>query len=170
MKRLLKILLTFGFLMGLSTTAAFANPLENKQAVGVYYILSENPIGGLQYEYRFNNLISTKVDVFMYYDGKYREALNYNGNIELDITMDESMWKERYSSRLYAYILAGHTGNLYFGETPHQQYDAVLSAGFGFDFTLFDHLSIPIQFGFLGTFPDNKSAGFCVGSGIRYSF
>jgi len=48
--------------------------------------------------------------------------------------------------------------------------DAMLGIGFGFDFMLFDHISIPLQFGFEGEFPNEISAGFCIGTGIRYRF
>ena len=48
--------------------------------------------------------------------------------------------------------------------------DAVASLGFGFDFTFFGHLSIPVQFGFMGTFPDDPQVGFCGGIALRYTW
>ena len=48
--------------------------------------------------------------------------------------------------------------------------NAIASAGFGFDFIFFDHLSVPVQFGFMGTFPNEPKVGFCGGIGVRYSW
>lgn len=48
--------------------------------------------------------------------------------------------------------------------------NALASVGFGFDFIFFDHLSVPIQFGFMGTFPDDPQVGFCGGIALRYTW
>ena len=43
--------------------------------------------------------------------------------------------------------------------------------GFGFDFIFFGHLSVPIQFGFMGTInEEDPNVGFCGGLGLRYAW
>ena len=48
--------------------------------------------------------------------------------------------------------------------------NALASVGFGFDFIFFGHLSVPVQFGFMGSFPDDPQVGFCGGIALRYAW
>ena len=101
-----------------------------------------------------------------------------NFTVETDFTLYASEWKEKIASRLFAYALVGYTASIkrgydyvndvYKKETFYN--DAVASLGFGFDFTFFGHLSIPVQFGFMGTFPQDTQIGFCGGIGLRYAW
>ena len=164
------------------TTGLFANGLENKNAIGIYVIGSEESVGGLQYERRFSDLVSTKFGVFAFYNEKsYSEPYNMSFTVETDFTLFENNWKDKISSRLFAYGLVGYAGKLDHTwsydelsegstktDTIHN--NAVLSAGFGFDFIFFDHLSVPVQFGFMGTFPDDPQVGFCGGIALRYTW
>ena len=177
MKKLILTLTTLFLLAG----SMFANGLENENAIGMFIIGADQPVGGLQYEHRFSNLFSTKMGVFAFYNNDaYADPYNMNFTVETDFTLFENNWKDKICSRLFAYGLVGYAGKMERhyeytesnGEKKSQQMhnNAVASAGFGFDFIFFDHLSVPIQFGFLGTFPDDPQVGFCAGIGIRYTW
>ena len=177
MKKLIIALTTLFLLAG----SVFANGLENKNAIGMFIIGADQPVGGLQYEHRFSSLFSTKAGVFAFYNNKtYSDPYNINITVETDFTLYENNWKDKICSRLFAYGLVGYEGKMErtweygdpFGEksTDTMHNNAVASAGFGFDFIFFDHLSVPVQFGFLGTFPDNPQVGFCGGIALRYTW
>ena len=162
-------------------TGLFANGLENKNAIGVYVIGAENSVGGIQYERRFSDLISTKIGVFAFYnDDTYSDPFNANLTVETDFTLYENQWRDKIASRLFAYALAGYDARYERSydyskddagiKTEKMHNNAIASLGFGFDFIFFDHLSVPVQFGFMGTFPDDPQVGFCGGIGLRYSW
>ncbi len=175
-----KILATGVFAILCAGTGAFASGLDNNNAIGIYGIGSEIGVGGIQYERRFSDLFSTKFGVFAFYnEDSYSDPYNMNVTVETDFTLFESDWKDKICSRLFAYGLVGYTGRLersYEYMEPESKRiekmhnNAVASLGFGFDFIFFEHLSVPVQFGFMGTFPDDPQVSFCGGIGIRYSW
>ena len=177
-----KIFLTLTVLITLAT-GLFANGLENQNAIGMYVIGADQSVGGIQYERRFSDLFSTKFGVFAFYnDTTYSDPFNMNFTVETDFTLFENNWKDKICSRLFAYGLVGYAARMertwdysVGGDGESKKIEkfhnnAVASAGFGFDFIFFDHLSVPIQFGFMGTFPDDPQVGFCGGIGLRYSW
>ena len=159
----------------------FANGLENSNAIGMYVIGGDTSVGGIQYERRFSDFFSTKVGVMAFYNNDtYSDPFNANVTVETDFTLYENNWRDKICSRLFAYSMVGYTGKLertwnYDAPEGSQKKEklhnnALASLGFGFDFIFFDHLSVPIQFGFMGTFPDDTQVGFCGGIGIRYAW
>ncbi|MBO4534056.1 MAG: hypothetical protein J5726_10245 [Treponema sp.] len=163
----------------------FANGLDNRNAIGMYVIGSETPIGGIQYERRFTDLFSTKFGTYIYYSkaDNSDSPVEFNFTVEPDFTLFETSWKDKVCSRLFAYGLAGYDYTL--RTTSHwdsatsdividskrNQHTLIAGAGFGFDFTFFDHLSIPLQFGFMGTLNDtDPNIGFCAGIAVRYAW
>ena len=162
-------------------SSLFANGLENNNAIGMYVLGGDTSVGGIQYERRFSDLISTKFGVFAFYnDDTYSDPFNASFTVETDFTLFENNWKDKICSRLFAYAMAGYVGvyertwNYDAPEgsqkTEKMHNNALASLGFGFDFIFFDHLSVPIQFGFMGTFPDDTQVGFCGGIGLRYAW
>ncbi len=158
----------------------FANGLDNQNAIGMYVLGGENSVGGIQYERRFSDFFSTKVGVFAFYNDKSNsDPFNANVTVEGDFTLYENDWRDKISSRLFAYGMVGYVG-VYertwdYGEPESKKIEkmhnnALASVGFGFDFIFFDHLSVPIQFGFMGTFPDDPQVGFCGGIALRYTW
>ncbi len=187
MKSVTKKAFIIGLVLTLTGSFAFANGLENKNAIGMYVIGAENSVGGLQYERRFTDIISVKFGTFaMYRSNTYynngNEA-NFNFIVEPDFTLYETCWGDKVSSRLFAFGLAGYdftkqidsiwdpdTGKKLGEETKYIN-SAIAAAGFGFDFIFFGHLSIPVQFGFMGRInTEEPNAGFCAGIGMRYSW
>lgn len=158
----------------------FANGLDNNNAIGMYVIGGENAVGGIQYERRFSDLFSTKFGVFAFYnDSGYSDPFNASFTVEGDFTLFENTWRDKISSRLFAYGMMGYTGtyerSYEYAEPESKKIEkmhnnALASVGFGFDFIFFDHLSVPIQFGFMGTFPDDPQVGFCGGIALRYTW
>ena len=56
-------------------------------------------------------------------------------------------------------------------ENAKNRHSLIAGAGFGFDFIFFGHLSVPIQFGFMGNINGtDPNVGFCAGTAIRYSW
>ena len=176
-----KLIIMAAMLLSLAG-AVFANGLENKNAIGIYVIGSESAVGGIQYERHFTDLISTKFGVYAMYDNNSTyNPYDVNFSVETDFKLFETNWKDKVASRLFAYALAGYMGSGeysidYSAEDPEttkkyiKSNDAVASLGFGFDFIFFDHLSIPVQFGFMGTFPDTPNVAFCGGIALRYTW
>lgn len=182
MKKIGKIILAAALVFGFAATAVSAEEEYNKNAIGVYVLGAYNTVGGIQYERRFNDLISTKFDTYIYYTGRESADIpfEYNVNTEVDFTLYEDTIGKICTSRLFAYGLVGNSG-YYICPSEYRddgwvqlpgswQQDLVVSVGFGFDFVFFKHLSIPCQFGFIGNFPYDASAGFCGGAGLRYSW
>ena len=188
MKKLIKKLITTGLLLCMTAgTVLFAAGLENKNAIGMYILGGERGIGGIQYERRFNDLLSLKTGVFaMYHDNTSYftdKDAEFNIILEPDFTLYETDWNDKVASRLFAFGLAGydfemgtdtiwdenHENSL--GEQTNIIHSAVLAAGFGFDFIFFGHLSVPIQFGFMGIInTDSPNVGFCGGIALRYAW
>ena len=168
-----------------SCPSLFASGLDNKNAVGMYIIGSETPIGGIQYERRFTDLFSTKFGTYVYYTkpDKSDTPIEFNFTVEPDFTLFETSWKDKVCSRLFAYGLAGYDYALinethwddhtykWVVDSKKNRHSLIAGAGFGFDFTFFGHLSIPLQFGFMGTLNDtDPNIGFCAGIAVRYAW
>ena len=175
MKKLL-ISITAIFMLA---TGLFANGLDNKNAIGMYVLAGNTTVGGIQYEHRFSSFIGTKFGAFAFYDDDgYTDPFNMNLTVHTDFTLYETDWRDKICSRLFAYALAGYDARIartYDYENDKKKTEtfvsnAIASAGFGFDFIFFDHLSVPVQFGFMGTFPNEPKVGFCGGIGVRYSW
>ena len=179
-----KIILTLTVLLTL-TAGLFANGLENKNAIGMYIIGSETPVGGIQYERRFTDIFSSKFGTYLSYSNVENSGtpIEFNFTVEPVFTLFETTWKDKVCSRLFAYGLAGYdytmkneshwddiTYKRVVDSTKHQ-HSLIAGAGFGFDFIFFGHLSVPIQFGFMGNLNDSDSnIGFCAGIAVRYSW
>ena len=176
----MKKLITMAAMLFILAGTVFANGLESKNAIGMYILGSSEAVGGIQYERRFSDLVSTKFGVYaMYNDKDDWSPFDCNFTVETDFTLYDTTWNDKISSRLFAYALAGYKGGIeyyrenYEEETPkikRSYNNAVASLGFGFDFIFFDHLSVPVQFGFLGTFPDTPNVAFCGGIALRYTW
>ena len=86
------------------------NGLSNKNAIGIYFTGSEKPIGGIQYERRYNKLISQKINGFIFAteNSMYENCLNYNVNTEIQFRLFEFAYRDNFDSRLYAYLMVGY--------------------------------------------------------------
>ncbi len=168
-----------------SCPALFANGLDNRNAIGMYIIGAETPIGGIQYERRFTDLFATKFGTYIYYSSPNNTdtPIECNFTVEPNFTLFETAWKDKVCSRLFAFGLLGYDyakkNETHWDDTVYKrvvdstknQHSFIAGAGFGFDFTFFGHLSVPIEFGFMGTLNDTEpNVGFCAGIAVRYSW
>ena len=169
-----------------SCPSLFANGLDNKNAIGMYIIGAETPVGGIQYERRFTDIFSTKFGTYIYYsnsDNYIGTPVTFNFTVQPDFTLFETSWKEKVCSRLFAFGLVGYEYDLIrdshwddtlgktVTENAKNRHSLIAGAGFGFDFIFFGHLSVPIQFGFMGTINDtDPNVGLGAGIAIRYSW
>lgn len=186
MKNNLKKLILAGlFTIVCASGTAFANGLDNKNAIGMYIIGAETPIGGIQYERRFTDLFATKFGTYIYYSSPNNTdtPIECNFTVEPNFTLFETAWKDKVCSRLFAFGLLGYDyakkNETHWDDTVYKrvvdstknQHSFIAGAGFGFDFTFFGHLSVPIQFGFMGNINGtDPNVGFCAGTAIRYSW
>lgn len=185
MKKLTKLATLVCALSFLGGAVAFANPIDSDSAIGVFAMgSSEIGVYGLQYQHWFNDKIGMQLEGYAYYNPNvsYDDVLQYNICGEFQYKLYETCLGERSATNLYAWGLIGH--HAYIKNTTN--YDSATNTstmtssgfcpsivggfGFGFDVMFLNHISIPVEFGFLGEFPYNQSVGFVFGSGIRYRF
>ena len=195
MKKIISFALAI-FLIGAASVWAeeSQDDITYDQAIGVFVLGNDSSDGpnvcGLQYQQWFDK-VGFQTEGFVYYNDKnYKAVPTYNFSLsgEFLVKLYETQVVRRTSSTLYAWFLAGYHGynkanyvesKGTYGEPGYVEGyytdsgfmgDVMLGIGFGFDIVVFDHISIPFQFGFEGEFPNTITAGFCVGSGIRYRF
>ncbi len=195
MKKIISLALAI-FLIG--TTALWAEDSQDEtvydQAIGIFVLgnvsATDPNVCGIQYQQWFDK-IGFQTEGFVYYNDKnFSQVSTYNFSLsgELLLKLYETPKFKRTYSTLYAWFMAGYHGynkanyvdsKGTYGEAGYVEGyytdsgfmgDAMLGIGFGFDIVVFDHISIPFQFGFEGEFPNTVTAGFCIGSGIRYRF
>lgn len=133
--------------------------------------------GGLQYQHWFDRV------GFQITAGGYYNPQNGGRTINYSVLLDGlfSVYRDDItpwlSGNLYIWATAGHHGyNLAtydgYGNITNRAFvpNFVAGAGIGIETILFRHFSIPIQFGYTAEFPDYPTAGFSVGTGLRYRF
>ncbi len=88
---------------------------------------------------------------------------------------------DRLSSQLYTWFLLGHLGymdwvsslsedGVYSSSVGDYRADYLVGLGIGIEVIFSEHLSIPLDFGYVGEFPNDLLISFSFGSGIRYRF
>lgn len=144
-----------------------------KNALGAFFLLTEDPIGGLEYQRWLNDKVGLTAQVSLFYN-KYSYSnttvFNYAFNLQTDISLYRFETKN-FASNLYSWFLVGTNGAARTEEgKTYFSPNVILGAGFGFELIFWKHLSIPIQMGYVGAFPSSNYMNFSVGSGIRYKF
>lgn len=166
--------------------------LEAKNGVGVSYFTPDfengganNFLGGLCYQHWFSGIFGLETGGAVTWSPESsRNPLNYNIYAEGDFVLFKSEFSKNFASRLFAWGVVAHTGAST-SEWVGPEYDETsgklikesyykdpvympnfrAGIGFGFDVILFRHISIPLKFGFAGSF---TGAGFTFGGGIKY--
>ncbi len=185
----------FGGIFALS-----ANPLEYKNALGIYGLIPQS-VGGLQYQRWFNDRFGAQFQFFGMYDNhySYNEKTNdyipnyaFSASAEFQVNLFESAISEKTAVRLFGWCLAGYYGyndidNNYIkpiGTEGTESYEKgyyvysdsgllnsiTLGIGFGFELMILKRISIPLEFGFAGSFLNDPGISFSVGSGLRFRF
>lgn len=191
MKKLSKIFVTIFAVSVIAISSVFATPTDMDNAVGVTFLGAVNSsyTAGLQYQRWCTDKIGFQVQGYAFYEADSSDSLNYEMSA-LNYEMSAQFLLKLYESTLgganrtclYAWTLVGHHGyedsDSYYDDATEKWVNtesvfypnAQAGIGFGFDATLLNHLSVPIEFGFLGEFPNQAKCGFVFGSGIRYRF
>lgn len=189
------VVFLFGGIFALS-----ANPLEYKNALGIYGLAPQS-VGGLQYQRWFNDRIGAQFQVFGVYEdvyhvsnkvGTYYPNYSISASAEFQINLFETAISEKTAVRLFGWGLAGYYGHNKLdydyveatGEKDTESYvegysiytdsgllnSVNLGIGFGFEFMFLNRISIPLEFGFAGSFLNDTGVSFSVGSGLRFRF
>lgn len=194
MRKSLKLLAVTAVLALCGLHSLSATPLDFKNSVGVYGLFN-TPVVGIQYQRWCTDRIGFQTTGFVQYDQsdpvvniQNDDGFSFSISGEFHLKLFETPFGTKSASVLYAWFLGGYHG---FSDAryvePEGEWDtpgyiagyyeptgfksnAVLGIGFGFDIMFLNHLSIPIQFGFSGEFPNQTQAGFCFGTGVRYRF
>ncbi len=181
-----KILLISVAMLIMGSAALHANPLEYKNAIGIYGMFGFSN-SGLQYQRWFNDRIGLQSQVLAWYesgrnqydDPEYEFALN----TQLLFSLFKTNFGEKAGTNLYAWGLLGYylynTTDYVDGSslgvysiriTESICNNFVFGAGFGFDVMFWDHLSVPFEFGFAGQMPHETRISLTAATGIRYRF
>ena len=192
MRKSTKIISVLLALSLLSSTSLFAKEIDDvsefNSSIGVYTLAGVSAgigLWGLQYQHWFNNRIGAAFDFSALYNSDLTDApqnkMFVNFNAEFDYALYRFELSNDVASQLYLWALGGvefkdklvyeYTSEGYQEiNTDSVLVNAVVGLGFAFDFTFYKHISVPVQIGFLGTFPNDTCFDFCLGTGLRYSF
>lgn len=180
MKKLKKFLVVLFATFSLASVKIFANPIDYNSSVGFHYMLGSGFINyGLQYQHWFTDKIGLTTEGMIYYQTFYNNNPNFavNVNAEFDYMLFSSAFSTHTGMKLYAFLEAGYFGgfdNRYNLTTSNYDYSTfnnlITAVGFISEFDFFEHIAIPLKFGFGGTLPYESSLGFVFGSGIKFLF
>lgn len=181
MKKLKRLILCFAFLLCFGTVKTFANPIDYNNSIGFYYLFGENLLNyGLQYQHWFTDRIGLTTEGMVYYStsSSYSNpSFSANVNAEFDFMLFSATFSEHTGMKLYSFLEAGYLGGLdnsynsKIGAYESTFYNNLIAAvGFTAEFDFFEHISIPLKFGFGGKLPYEASVGFVFGSGIKFLF
>lgn len=180
MKKLKRLILCFAFLLCFGTVKTFANPIDYNSSVGFHYMLGSSFINyGLQYQHWFTDKIGLTTESMIYYQTFYNNSPSFavNINAEFDYMLFSSAFSTHTGMKLYAFLEAGYLGgfdNQYNSSTSSYDYSTfnnlITAVGFISEFDFFEHIAIPLKFGFGGKLPYESSLGFVFGSGIKFLF
>lgn len=152
--------------------SAHANPFDYNNSLG--FTITSNTLHSYT-----NDTILWGVEYQHWFDGI---GLGFGGNVlakpesndfadfQVFTTISECLFKidmGRYNGgRLFVYETLGVRGFV----KENFVVDGMFAAGFGFEFLLSDHISIPLKACLLGEVPHDIGVGFATGIGLKYTF
>lgn len=140
---------------------------------------------GINYQRWLNDYIGLQGTIANEYVNTFQEngeEIFFNADLELQVKIIEHKFKSiDLATTLYAWASAGIYSENYFGSEYIQSSEVwkdiklkntyfLTGIGFGFDMTLYEHVSIPFSFGYIASFSDEFLADFTVSVGYRYRF
>jgi len=184
MKNVSKYFLVMFAISVIAISSVAAEPSAFDNSVGVYGLAGINSpyTAGVQFQRWCTNRIGFQTQGYVYYDSSIKASLNYNVSAQFLLKLFETEFGERTGTCLYSWLLVGNHGyddstSVYNETTGDYEYSNVefvtniqAGIGFGFDIMFLNHLSVPIEFGYMGEFPNDMTWGFVFGTGIRYRF
>jgi hypothetical protein len=139
---------------------------------------------GLSYQKRISELDALQTTVGLSFDGNatWDSFLYYNIGLEYQHTLFSDSYEDWFIGQLYVFTGVNHTGSI---DTENYDSDVLgpftpglaLGGGFGVEILLFDHFSMPIEFGY-GAFWEYADTSFIkqlqlqfiAQAGMRYRF
>ncbi len=181
MKKLKKFLIILLVAFSFASVKAFANPIDYNNSIGFYYMFGGNFLNyGLQYQHWFTDKIGLSTEGIIYYSttsSSSNPSFAVNVNAEFDYMLFSSPFSNHTGMKLYAFLEAGYLGgfenqyNSTIGAYETVGYNNLVTAvGFISEFDFFEHISIPLKFGFGGKLPYEANLGLVFGSGIKFLF
>jgi hypothetical protein len=194
MKPITKPFYRRAFKIGLFSAAAFffsSIPLFAEEgtvferwpnALGVYgNSLAGNPGGGLHYQRSFGSLGLQFTGGGLYTpDSDWGSVLDYSVFIQGTWRVFAEDYSSVVSGQLYLWALGGHIGYIrteYVEDGTTGSYEpepyvpsALAGFGIGIELVLFRHFSLPLEFGYVGQFPNESALQFGAGAGFRYRY
>ncbi len=120
---------------------------------------------GAAYSPRSETIYTETTDTYNTINGYYLD-LNFFGQLQWALYTAST---KNLDTRLYAWVLGGCVVQHDVAMTG-MDVDGIAGAGFGFDINLYKHISIPVEFGYLGVAPANPNLAMVGNFGIRYRF
>lgn len=190
MKKITKLILSGVLLLTFTALPVFAQDADddnwdqNSTALGTAVTsLPEHTIYGLNYQHWWNNFGLDFTIGGQYNRGWYGNPDSYIcAGIKPMFQVYSTDSANKHMAKVYIWGLAGVTGsigtkNVYDNETGDlistemvTPFDANIGFGFGVEVICWRHLSIPIEVGFAGGFPNDPAFGFCGSTGLRFRF
>ena len=167
MRRVLFVFMIIAlFAVPLFAQEAAVEEEDGSASLGMYYTVGEFNMIGLHFQKWFGNhglMISAGIT-----DG------NMSAIVEYEYCIYKARFTDTLNSKLYLWLMGGpHFVNEHvWSEPEHDNFyvNGVTALGVGMEFVWWKHLSVPVQFGYVITYPHNVSCSFCFASGIRYRF
>lgn len=188
MKRLLRTFLFCILFNTLTLALTFADGFTKNSKPEVTYDSFSNALGmfaiaipnggayGLQYQHWFKKFgFQITGGGFYNPDNNWGSTLDYSVLLEGLYTVYGNSFSEQIAGRLYTWTALGHHG--FIPDNSIYRYDSAIGSdvyeddntyypnflvglGIGIEFILFEHFSIPLQFGYMGEFPLNRALVF----------
>ncbi|HCM27459.1 MAG: hypothetical protein A2Z99_05790 [Treponema sp. GWB1_62_6] len=155
-------------------------------ALGVFgSSLAGHSGGGLHYQRWFERIgiAITAGGLYSPDDDSGGAVLDYSAEFSVQYRVFGEDYSRWFSGQLYVWGLAGHVGYILndYESDPDSENDgeyvtlpyvgdAVAGAGIGIETILFEHFSVPLEFGYIGQLPNDPNLQFSFGGGLRYRY
>ena len=146
-----------------------ANREDGKIALGMQGLMGAFSMVGLSYQQWFGN---SGITISAGLDNQHINAL-----AEYQYCVYASGLTDNLNSRLYVWAAGGVNlrNDSIYNSTTNQSHDefhvnAIAALGIGIEFVWWNHLSIPVQFGYIAEMPYDVEMSFCVSTGVCYRF
>lgn len=157
-----------------------------QNSIGVALLGGSCGIYGLEYERYFGGAFglafigSGYANEYSWDKGSGKYVGGFNFSVMPELKLFHCEFAKGFDMTLFGWSLVGITAQSDWSTDYDKELDilsyswdgwkinAVAGIGFGFDFVFAKHISVPVQFGFIGQFPTTPIVGMCVGTGIRF--
>ncbi len=161
--------------------------LKFENAVGLSF-MAGNPQSVSPYSYGFeyqrwcSDRFGFELCAGGFWNPSSEDGLAYSVSAQFQAKLFSFSYEDVFTTLLYFWTMAGHDGYQPQKSTLNESGDkyvltpepfvasAILGLGFGLDFVIVEHISIPLTFGCALEFPNNAYLGFAGGLGLRFRY